>query len=225
MIEAELKGHTHSVTAAALSQDNSKVASGSDDKTIWIWNVTTGRVEVELKGHADYVTSIAFSQDDSRVVAGSGKTVQIWNAITGKVKAKLKGHTSFVTSVAFSQDGSKVVTASDDKTVRIWDVTTSNAQVMTELSITLPDGSIINKVADAFYIVYPLQQPTPIISPVLSVSEDKQWIVGALHDCWIPSFYRNFTSFSCSGSRLCLGYESGRVVILDITSMVALAKQ
>jgi WD40 repeat protein len=45
--------------------------SGSDDKTVRIWNVTTGEVEAELKGHTDLVTSVSFSQDGSQVVSGS----------------------------------------------------------------------------------------------------------------------------------------------------------
>jgi hypothetical protein len=94
---------------------------------------------------------------------------------------------------------------------------------MTSQTTTLPDGSVVNRLGvEAFYIVYPLQQLTPTISPVLSISVDEQWIVGALHDCWIPPSYQNFSSCSCFGNRLCLGYSSGRVVILDVTSMVAL---
>ncbi|KIJ92871.1 hypothetical protein K443DRAFT_42365, partial [Laccaria amethystina LaAM-08-1] len=40
-VEAELKGHTDSVTSVAFSQDGSQVVSGSDDETVRIWNVTT----------------------------------------------------------------------------------------------------------------------------------------------------------------------------------------
>jgi WD40 repeat protein len=41
-VEAELKGHTDWVTSVAFSQDGSQVVSGSRDKTVRIWNVTTG---------------------------------------------------------------------------------------------------------------------------------------------------------------------------------------
>ena len=49
------------VMSVAFSQDGSRVISGSYDKIVRIWNVTTGRVEAELKGHTDLVTSVAFS--------------------------------------------------------------------------------------------------------------------------------------------------------------------
>ncbi|KAJ6580588.1 mycorrhiza-induced WD40-repeat domain protein [Mycena sp. CBHHK59/15] len=128
-VEAELKGHTDTVTSVAFSQDGSRAVSGSYDKTVRIWNATTGEVEAELKGHTDTVTSVAFSQDGSRVVSGSfDSTVCIWNATTGDVEAELKGHTHMVTSVAFSQDGSRAVSGSYDSTVRIWNATTGEVE-------------------------------------------------------------------------------------------------
>jgi WD40 repeat protein len=67
-----------------LSPNGSRVVSGSDDKTVHIWNATTGEVEAELEGHTDWVWSVAFSQDGNRVVSGSfDKIVQIWNTTTG----------------------------------------------------------------------------------------------------------------------------------------------
>jgi WD40 repeat protein len=72
-VEAKLKGHSDCVNAVAFSQDGSRVVSGSDDKTVRIWNATMGEVEAKLKGHTYYVMSIAFSQDGSRIVSGSGR--------------------------------------------------------------------------------------------------------------------------------------------------------
>ena len=87
------------VTSVAFSHDGSQVVSGSYDKTVRIWNTTTGEVQAELKGHTAVVMSVAFSQDGSQVISGSvDKTVRIWNTTTGEVQAELKGHTNFVTS-------------------------------------------------------------------------------------------------------------------------------
>jgi WD40 repeat protein len=216
-VEAELKGHTGSVRSVAFAQDGSRVVSGSNDKTVRIWNATTGEVEAELKGHTDSVMSVAFAQDGSRVVSGSyDKTVRIWNATTGEVEAELKGHTDLVTSVAFAQDGSRVVSGSNDNTVRIWNTATGESQLMTASTITLPDASIVhNEGYGDFHISYP-EQPTLSIHAPLSISDDGKWIVGALRDCWIPSYDRDFISSSFSGNRACFGYHSGRVIIFDM---------
>ena len=85
----ELQGHSDSVTSVAFSSDGSRIVSGSDDKTVKIWNAATGEVENTLQGHSDYVTSVAFSSDGSRIVSGSAdKTVKILNAATGEVERK-----------------------------------------------------------------------------------------------------------------------------------------
>ena len=46
----------------------------------------------------------------------------MWDASTGVELKKLKGHTGQVNSVAFSCDGSRIVSGSQDKSVRVWDV-------------------------------------------------------------------------------------------------------
>ena len=216
-VEAELKGHTDEVNSVAFSQDGSRVVSGSDDKTVRIWNVMTGEVEAELKGHTDWVMSVAFSQDGGRVVSGSSdKTVRIWNVTTGEVEAELKGHTDWVKSVAFSQDGSQVVSGSSDQTVRIWNVTTGNSQSIAS-DITLPDGSRVNRTSPGeFHISYPLQQPTLGMNSSIKLSDNGHWITANLRDCCIPSQYRNFYCCSIWGSQICLGYDSGHVVIFDM---------
>jgi WD40 repeat protein len=165
--------------------------------------------------------SVAFSQDGSRVVSGSrDKTVRIWIVTTGEVEAELKGHTDWVTSVAFSQDGSRVLSGSDDKTVRIWNVTTGHSQLMFASHITFPDGSRVNKSTPGkFHIFYPSQQPTPSLNSYTQLSDNGHWIMANLRDCCIPSEYRNFFCSSIWGSRICLGYQSGRVVILDIATL------
>ncbi|PPQ94781.1 hypothetical protein CVT25_008374, partial [Psilocybe cyanescens] len=120
-----------SVQSVAFSQDGSRVISGSDNKMVQIWNVTTGGVEAVLKGHTGRVMSVAFSQDGGQVVSGShDKTVRIWNVTIGEVEAVLEGHTGLVTSVTFSQDGSRVVSGSHDTTVRIWNVATGKVEAV-----------------------------------------------------------------------------------------------
>ncbi|EDR01296.1 uncharacterized protein LACBIDRAFT_312217 [Laccaria bicolor S238N-H82] len=216
-VEAELKGHTNIVRSVAFSQDGSRVVSGSHDKTVQIWNVMTGEVEAELKGHTDYVISVAFSQDGSRIVSGSNnKTVRVWNVTMGKVEAELTGHT-VTSSVAFSQDGSQVIFGSHHKTVQIWNLTTGNSQAMLASNITLPDDSRVNKTGHGeFHISYPLQQPTLSMNSSTQLSNSGDWIMANLRDCCIPSQYRKFRCSSIWGSRICLGYQSGRVVIVDM---------
>ena len=67
-----LEGHSDYVTAVAVSPDGQHVISGSGDKTVKIWDRTTGECVSTLEGHSDYVTAVAVSPDGQHVISGSG---------------------------------------------------------------------------------------------------------------------------------------------------------
>ncbi|PTD01268.1 Vegetative incompatibility protein HET-E-1 [Fusarium culmorum] len=115
-----LEGHSSYVNSVVFSHDSKKVASGSDDETIRIWNAETGKCERELKGHSSYVNSVVFSHDSKKVASGSfDQTIRIWNAETGECERKLKGHSSYVNSVA---------SGSFDQMIQIWNAETGECE-------------------------------------------------------------------------------------------------
>ena len=131
-----LEGHTDSVGSVAFSPNGQILASGSSDRTIRLWDVTTRKTIRTLKGHTDSVRSVAFSPDGSTIASGSGiwiwmgtggdNTIRLWDTETGNHIRTLTKHTKAVKSVAFSVDGSTIASGSLDSTIRLWDAETGN---------------------------------------------------------------------------------------------------
>ncbi|OYE04064.1 WD40 repeat domain-containing protein [Nostoc sp. 'Peltigera membranacea cyanobiont' 232] len=120
-----LQGHDGFVRSVSFSADGKTLASGSDDNTIKLWNLETGKEIRTLKGHNSSVSSVSFSPDGKTLASGSyDKTIKLWNLETGKEIRTLKGHNSFVFSVSFSADGKTLASGSYDKTIKLWNLET-----------------------------------------------------------------------------------------------------
>jgi eukaryotic-like serine/threonine-protein kinase len=118
-----LKGHRSYVRSVAFSPDGRRVASGSVDGTIKIWESATGK---ELLSVDDGVVfSVAFSPDGQRLASGSGSDTKIWDSATGKVLLDLGEGAA--TCVTFTPDGKRLASAHDTGNagmLNIWDSAT-----------------------------------------------------------------------------------------------------
>ncbi len=121
-----LEGHGRYVHSVNFSPNGKTLVSGSDDKTIKLWNVETGQKLHTFEGHGGPVYSVNFSPDEGKtLVSGSDdKTIKLWNVETGQEIRTLKEHGGTVYSVNFSPDGKTLVSGSDDKTIKLWNVET-----------------------------------------------------------------------------------------------------
>ena len=124
-----LAGHSGSVWAVAFSPDGKRIASGSGDETIKLWDATTGDLQKTLAGHSGSVWAVVFSPDGKWIASGSNdKTIKLWDATTGDLQKTLAGHSGWVWAVAFSPDGKWIASGSGDKTIKLWDATTGDLQ-------------------------------------------------------------------------------------------------
>ena len=115
------RGHSAGVHAVAWSPDSKRIVSGSDDKTLQVWDAATGEHVLRYSRHSNGVTSVAWSPDGRRVVSGSlDRTVQVWDAATGSSMFTYRGHANLVYAVAWSPDGKHIVSGSEDNTAQVW---------------------------------------------------------------------------------------------------------
>jgi len=81
----EFPGHTDDICVVCFSPAGSILASGSEDMTIKLWDVKTGKLIMTLKGHRDDINSVEFSPDGKFLVSSScDQTIRIWDLRNGK---------------------------------------------------------------------------------------------------------------------------------------------
>jgi WD40 repeat protein len=107
--------------------DNDNLASGSYDRTINLWSITTGHTKRTIKTN-QYVCSLTMLNTNIHLPAGFyNGDINIYNINNGNLVSSLKGHTEYVNDLVQISD-ELLASASLDKTVRIWNLTNNTCK-------------------------------------------------------------------------------------------------
>lgn len=111
--------------AAVFDASGRYCVTAGADRTLRLWNATTGRLVHSYAAHSRQVLSAACSADGARLLSGSGdKAAIVWDVAAGTVARKLggaRGHTARVNAVCFGAVDELLVTGSYDRRVLVWD--------------------------------------------------------------------------------------------------------
>jgi eukaryotic-like serine/threonine-protein kinase len=174
-------GHLGQVSTVAWSPGGTRIASGSPDQTVQVWDATSGAHPFIYRGHTTNINAVAWSpvRSSQRVASASGNSffggehsVQIWNAATGEHILTYTGHTQPVRSVTWSPNGTRIASGSEDKTVQIWDAGSgspilvySKHKALVSSVAWSPDGKRIASASDDRTVqVWDVRTAMPIFS-------------------------------------------------------------
>jgi WD40 repeat protein/tRNA A-37 threonylcarbamoyl transferase component Bud32 len=115
------KGHSGRVNGLIWSPNGQRIASVSNDKSMQVWDSSTGKKFIIYRTSSAGINSVTWSPDGRFIAAcGNDKMVQVWDAITRNNVFTYRGHTGYVMSVAWSPDGKLLASAGVDHTMQVW---------------------------------------------------------------------------------------------------------
>lgn len=132
-----LAGHAGPVTGLAFTQDGAKLITGSQDKTLRVWNTADGAEAAKIETPAP-VTAVALAAGDQQIAAANADNViRTWTIpqppAEGQTPAaptplkELRGHSGAIAALAINPAAPvQLVSGSQDATVRLWDVNGGN---------------------------------------------------------------------------------------------------
>jgi mitogen-activated protein kinase organizer 1 len=103
-----LEGHTGPVHVVRYNVGSKYLLSGGQDRTIRLWNASSGKeIKTYKGGHAYEVLGVCVSPDNARFGScGGDKSVYLWDVTSGTVLRRLSAHSGRVNAVEFNKDGS-----------------------------------------------------------------------------------------------------------------------
>jgi len=202
------------VDSVAFSPDGRYAASGLNDSTAIIWDISQARNAGILKGHKASVLAVAFSGDSNKIATGSsdGKII-LWDVHTGEEIRTHMTYSKGVNKVSFSADGRFLLAGTDDQQIVVWDISPGGKIRSFKTAEHAGDSRIVIPYAfsnDGRYALSATSDRTVILWDVRSGKEMKKFS-GSMGQ--VISL-----AFSADGSRALAGNTSGDIILLDVAS-------
>ena len=134
-------GHMAIIERVVFTPDGKQLVSASNDKTVRVWNLATGKTVRTIRGEAGEgaagkIYAMALSPDGKWLAVGGWThrdcgnrcgEIRLYDFSSGKLTGLFKGHNNPVNDLAFSPDSQRLVSGSFDNSAIIWDVATLQA--------------------------------------------------------------------------------------------------
>ncbi len=190
----QVKRHTAAVRTTGWTADALHMLSGSDDKSVKLWDLATGEVTWEQEqAHTDYIRTLAPSPTNPHVFVSGGydHAVAVWDTRMEEAVSRFSVDQP-VTASLFTHSGSMLLTAAGNE-IKVWDMFASNRLMhvfsnhqkdVTGLAIDAHTSRLLSCGLDGhvkiynfqtMQVVHGIKYGSPLLS--LAVSGDKKKLV------------------------------------------------
>ncbi|MGI0482062.1 hypothetical protein ACN4EE_14910 [Geminocystis sp. CENA526] len=129
-----ISGHTEEITSLVMNREGTLLGSASDDKTIKLWELPSGRLLHNIIDHTDSINHLVMNREGTLLASASkDKTMKLWELPSGRLLNTLRDHTGNISSLVMNGKGTLLASASKDKTIKLWE---------------LPSGRLLNTLRD-----------------------------------------------------------------------------
>jgi WD40 repeat protein len=129
------------IACLAFAPDGARLVGGSQEGTVTVWDLASGRARARLERPGSQVASLAFAPDGETVAVGlipggerdgAADRLLLWDPARQQVRASLPGHPEGTRTVSFSPEGRMLATGGDDGLVRLWDLPAARERMALE---------------------------------------------------------------------------------------------
>jgi serine/threonine protein kinase len=123
---ARYREHSNVIRSLSWLVDGKRIVSVSSEKTVHVWEATTGKKQQIYPDASDAARLVARSADGSLIAtAGSDALIRVWNFTTNQLIGTYRGHQGqIVNAIAWSPAQQLLASAATDGTVHVWDANT-----------------------------------------------------------------------------------------------------
>ena len=110
--------------SVAISTDGTRLASGTLNNKILIWDTESFEMVQQISDHPDLIQDIEFFPDSGRIASAcADKVIRVWSLESEQPLLTLPGHRGFLSDIEVSPDGHLIASADKNSEIRIWDST------------------------------------------------------------------------------------------------------